>query len=513
MSEITKSRKTSPKGAEPSASSTEPSPESSHTRSSRTAVRPRTSISARAAAQSKAASPDSIRGQTGFTADIQKLSDAILAGEIERRLPADTYRGDAAASARSINQMLDTIFHTYELAVVSIENMHDGNIPKPFDSGFPGGFARAMNACNYFIDVINRRNQQIARMTAAATHGDLRVRTNTQEFTGVNRRVLEGFNGMFDAWLAPVAEIERVLSALADMDLTARVEGEYNGDYQRIGNALNMVCTRLATEVDKIRQHTVVIASTSDKLTAVTSDLTHGASETSRLATSAASSSEKVSAGLTAVSAGSAEMLTSIREIAQSSSRAATVVQSAVDVSHDTIQTINHLGHSSTEISKVVKLITSIAQQTNLLALNATIEAARAGEAGKGFAVVANEVKELAKGTADATEQVRSSIETIQQDTSASVQGIGAIAEVTNQILEISHAIAAAVEEQTATTNEMNHHLTEAADTAAAIATEMNALAQAAEGTSSGAMRTDASITELHNVLHELQSFVSLFKI
>lgn len=407
--------------------------------------------------------------------------------------------------------MLDTIFQTYERAIISIEGMHDGQIPPPFDSGFPGGFARARNACNYFIDVINRRNLQIRKMTEAAARGDLHVRANAEEFTGVNRRIFEGFNAMFDAWLAPVAEIERVLSALASMDLTARVEGRYEGDYQRIATALNGVCSTLASEVQKIRQQTIAIAAASRQLTEISRDLTNGAAETSRLAGSAALSSGKVSEGLTAISAGSSQMLHSIREISQSASTASSVVQSAVDISRSTLQTIDHLGHSSAEISKVVKLITSIAQQTNLLALNATIEAARAGEAGKGFAVVANEVKELAKGTANATDQVRHSIEAIQQDTCAGVQSINSIAEVTHQILDISHSIAAAVEQQTVTTNEISRYIADTADTASTIAAEMTSLAHAADAASSGAAKTDASITELQKILHELQSFVALF--
>ena len=142
-----------------------------------------------------------------------------------------------------------------------------------------------------------------------------------------------------------------------------------------------------------------------------------------------------------------------------------------------------------TEIGQVIKVITSIAQQTNLLALNATIEAARAGEAGKGFAVVANEVKELAKETAKATEDISRKIEAIQTDTKAAVDAIGTISGVINQINGISSTIATAVEEQNATTNEMARNVSEAARGSGEITSNIAGVAQAAESTSRGAGR------------------------
>jgi len=452
-------------------------------------------------------------GWPSFLRELEQLRNAVLAGDLKRRLVPKSPDAQTSVGCRNINEILDTIIPTFERAVTSVDLMSLGRIPEPFTDGFPGDFERAKNVCNGFIDVINRRNAQIAKMTEAAARGDLHMRADAEEFTGVNRRIFEGFNSMFAAWLAPVAEIERVLTALTQMDLTARVVGHYTGDYQRIATALNTVCLKLAHEVEQISQHAMVMASASEELTANTKELAKGAVITSRLATSTAQSNEKVSAGLTAAAKGSAEMLHSIREISQNASKASSVVQSAVDVNNSTTAKINHLGQSSAEIGKVIKVISGIAQQTNLLALNATIEAARAGEAGKGFAVVAYEVKELAKGTAKATEEVSESIATIQRDTAESVESMAAIASVTNQIRDISHSIAAAVEEQTVTTNDMGRHVSDAAQIAVAIAGEMGQLVTAANSTRSNAIQTDAAIAELNSIFIQLQTFVEMFKI
>ena len=135
----------------------------------------------------------------------------------------------------------------------------------------------------------------------------------------------------------------------------------------------------------------------------------------------------------------------------------------AAQSANNTAVIVDKLGESAQEIGKVVDMIKGIAAQTNLLALNATIEAASAGEAGKGFAVVANEVKELAKQTASATEDIRAQVAGMQGNTQQAVKAIDEIVQIINEINSISGNIAAAVEEQTATTNEISKNVGDAA--------------------------------------------------
>jgi methyl-accepting chemotaxis protein len=246
----------------------------------------------------------------------------------------------------------------------------------------------------------------------------------------------------------------------------------------------------------------------SEELSVVAQQMSAAAEETSAQATSVSAASEEVSRNVQAVAAGSEEMSASIREIAKSAADAARVAAQAVSVAAQTNTTMTKLGESSADIGKVVRVITSIAQQTKLLALNATIEAARAGEAGKGFAVVANEVKELAKETAKATEEISGKIETIQADTRGAVAAIGQIGTIINQINDIQNTIASAVEEQTATTNEISRSVAEGARGTNEIASNITNVATAARETSMGATKSLKAAQSLSHMATELEQIV-----
>jgi methyl-accepting chemotaxis protein len=277
--------------------------------------------------------------------------------------------------------------------------------------------------------------------------------------------------------------------------------------------ALNAMKNNLRETVQAIATTGVQVASASEELNSTSQQITANSEETSAQARVVSNAAVQVSQNLQTVATGAEEMGASIKEIAKNASEAAKIATSAVRVAETTTATVSKLGESSNEIGQVIKVITSIAQQTNLLALNATIEAARAGEAGKGFAVVANEVKELAKETAKATEDISRKIEAIQTDTKAAVEAIASISEVINQVNGISNTIATAVEEQNATTNEMARNVSEAAHGSGEITSNIAGVAQAAESTSHGATETQKAVQQLVETSADLRRMVEQFKI
>jgi methyl-accepting chemotaxis protein len=307
-----------------------------------------------------------------------------------------------------------------------------------------------------------------------------------------------------------LAQAEAIAAGdLSRDDLTVRSKDELG----ELTLAINKMSGSLKTMIASITGHSLRVSSASEELSNTSQQISANSEETSAQAKVVSDSAQQVSQNLQTVATGAEEMGVSIREIAKNATEAAKVATSAVKVAETTTATVSKLGESSNEIGQVIKVITSIAQQTNLLALNATIEAARAGEAGKGFAVVANEVKELAKETAKATEDISQKIEAIQADTKAAVEAIASISEVINQVNGISNTIATAVEEQNATTNEMARNVSEAANSSGEITSNISGVAQAAESTSRGATDTQKAAQQLVETSAELRRLVEQFKI
>jgi methyl-accepting chemotaxis protein len=311
----------------------------------------------------------------------------------------------------------------------------------------------------------------------------------------------------------PLVGAVSFVDQVANRDLTASIETHSKDEIGKICDALNGMVKGLKGNMVSIAQNAQSLSASSEELSSVSTQVSSAAEETASQANLVSAAAEQVSKNIGTVATGTEEMSASIREIAKNASEAAKVASHAASVAETTNVTVAKLGDSSIEIGNVIKVITSIAEQTNLLALNATIEAARAGEAGKGFAVVANEVKELAKQTAKATEEIGAKIKTIQNDTQGAVDAIKEISGIIGQINQIQTVIASSVEEQAATTNEISKNVSEAATGANEIAKNIGSVSQAAKGTTEGASQTATAAHELARLAAELKQVVDNFKI
>jgi methyl-accepting chemotaxis protein len=295
-------------------------------------------------------------------------------------------------------------------------------------------------------------------------------------------------------------------------DLTKRIPITTHDEIGELARWFNVFLDKLQDMIKSISTAAHQVGGASAEVSNTSQRISSNSQETSAQASVVSTTAVQVSQNLQTVATGAEEMGASIREIAKNATEAAKVATGAVKVAETTTATVAKLGESSAEIGQVIKVITAIAQQTNLLALNATIEAARAGEAGKGFAVVANEVKELAKETAKATEDISRKIEAIQADTKAAVDAIASISGVINQVNDISSTIATAVEEQNATTNEMVRNIGEAARGSGEITSNIAGVAEAAESTSRGATETQNAAQLLVEMSTQLRGLVEQFR-
>jgi len=317
---------------------------------------------------------------------------------------------------------------------------------------------------------------------------------------------------------------------LASGDFSKTLNISQKDEIGVLSKALNGIVGSLQTMVGEIQKSSGLLSSASVTLSAVSEQLSSGAEHTSMKANTVASAAEEMSANMDTVaaateqaatnvnmvSAAAEEMTSTINEISTNTAKTSTMAADASSKADQASQRVDELGKSAQEISKVTETITEISEQTNLLALNATIEAARAGEAGKGFAVVANEIKELAKQTAEATLEIKNNIEGVQVATSNTVKEINEVSVIIKDVNEMSSTVASAVEEQSATTQEIAGNVAQASqgiqevtENIAQVATVTTEIASEIADVNVAATDLNQSGAEVKNNSNELKNLAS----
>ncbi len=338
----------------------------------------------------------------------------------------------------------------------------------------------------------------------------------------------------------PLTQALAIAKAVSHGDLTQTCPVVTTDEVGQLSAALNEMCTDLRQMVLEISGTTTNMNDAAAQLSETATELTVGSEQTCDQSATVASAAEELSTNMhnmaasaeqmtsnvKSVASAVEEMTASIGEISENAEQASTVAGGAAQLVEVSNANVGQLGDAADEIGKVIETIQDIAEQTNLLALNATIEAARAGDAGKGFAVVATEVKELAKQTADATEDIRGRIEGIQDSTGKAIDSIGQISKVIGQVNEVSTTIASAVEEQNITTRKIAGNVTQTSDAAqtvsiavaeSASATQeitrnITGVDQAAREAAQGASHTQSAASGLSAIAEKQQAVVRRFR-
>ncbi len=303
-----------------------------------------------------------------------------------------------------------------------LRDLAEGTIPEFLDDSVQGTIAGSVHRTRHVIrDLIGTIEEQVER----AQRGELKSRIDSSTFKGAFRKQLDGINTMLDRILEPMNHTFETLDKMAQGDLTARIEGEFEGDHKQVQLQVNSALESMESTFGSIVESVVQVKSASGQIA-------DGAKTFADGANMQAASIEQISSSIEQMSATVEQNADNAQNASGLAHESRTHASAGGEAMTRMIEAIQRIKDSSDQTAKIVKTIDQIASQTNLLALNAAVEAARAGDAGRGFAVVAEEVRNLAQRT---TEAARSTSDMISDSVRNADSGVRITSEV-NQVLK-----------------------------------------------------------------------------
>ncbi|MBF0101340.1 MAG: methyl-accepting chemotaxis protein, partial [Desulfobacterales bacterium] len=309
--------------------------------------------------------------------------------------------------------------------------------------------------------------------------------------------------------------IERLVSVMIELTqgkLDKRVPENTKDEFESVAKSFNMFVANLQDHIQHLNHKSTSLNESANRLSKISVQMSQGAEETSQETNSVSKAMKDTSDNINSIANAIIDMNDRIMDTEKKSEKAMAVSHEGVSHSKKTSERMNELGNAAQQIGEITETITKISEKTKLLALNATIEAARAGESGKGFAVVANEIKDLARQTAHATEDIKKKIHTIQTTVHISMNDIEHISQVIYNVNSLVTIIAQELAEQTNDTQEIATKISETSLVVKDITNHTNTLNQVASEMSNSSSFVSMSALELNQLAEELTKLVEHFQ-